>query len=224
MIQKNLNEENQEITDKAYEIYEKNGSRDGKDSKDWLEAERLLGRQPNPREKSNTIRNLLLVIIGLLCLIVLLMIGRSVYRSEVSLSQKSLHDLRSMMVVQHPQAKDESVLLGDTHFDFDQFTITAAAKTLLDKDVQVLNENPGMHVRMAGYTSAKGSEESNQALSEKRAAAVKDYLVEKGIAPERITVVGYGRTRPAVYEVNPGDIHSIEAKTNMRVLFEVVVE
>ncbi len=77
---------------------------------------------------------------------------------------------------------------------------------------------------MAGYTSAKGSEDVNQELSEKRANAVRDYLIEEGIAPERITVIGYGRTRPAVYEVTPGDIDSKEALANMRVLFEVVVE
>jgi len=48
--------------------------------------------------------------------------------------------------------------------------------------------------------------------------------VDKGISPERITVIGYGRTKPAVYEVAPGDINSKEAKANMRVLFEVVVK
>ena len=53
-----------------------------------------------------------------------------------------------------------------------------------------------MKVRMAGYTSADGTEEDNQKLSERRANSVRDYLIDKGIAPERITVVGYGRTKP----------------------------
>jgi OOP family OmpA-OmpF porin len=77
---------------------------------------------------------------------------------------------------------------------------------------------------MAGYTSAIGSEEVNQDLSEKRANTVRDYLIEKGITPERITVIGYGRTKPALYEIEPGNINSKEAKANMRVLFEVVVK
>jgi len=94
----------------------------------------------------------------------------------------------------------------------------------LDKDVQSLKENSNINVRMAGYTSATGTEEVNQKLSEQRANAVRDYLIEKGIAPERITVIGYGRTKPAVYEVKPGDITSNEAMANMRVLFEVVVK
>jgi len=57
-----------------------------------------------------------------------------------------------------------------------------------------------------------------------RANAVRDYLIEKGIAPERITTIGYGSTKPAVYEVTPGDINTKEAKANMRVLFEVIVK
>jgi outer membrane protein OmpA-like peptidoglycan-associated protein len=226
MMQKSLNEESQEITEKAYEIYQENGSKDGRDGKDWLEAERRLGQQT--KEHSNTVRNFLLAIIGLLCLIVILMLGQFFYQAEVNLFRQSLNELESMMVAgavaREASANHEFVILGDTHFEFDQYTITNQARTLLDKDVRVLKEYPGMHVRIAGYTSAQGSEEINQILSEKRAVAVKEFLVEEGIAPERITVIGYGRTKPALYEVNPGDVHSVEARANMRVLFEVVVE
>ena len=81
-----------------------------------------------------------------------------------------------------------------------------------------------MKVRMAGYTSAQGTEDNNQKLSERRANAVRNYLVEKNIAQERITIIGYGRTKPALYEVSPGEINTREAKANMRVLFEVVVK
>lgn len=90
--------------------------------------------------------------------------------------------------------------------------------------MQVLKENPKTNVRVAGYTSATGTEEINQKLSEARANEVRNYLIEKGIEAERITVIGYGRTKPALYEVTPGDIDSPEAKANMRVLFEVVVK
>ena len=61
-------------------------------------------------------------------------------------------------------------------------------------------------------------------MSERRANAIRDYLIEKGIAPERISVIGYGRTRPALYEVTPGDVNSKEALAKMRVLFEVIVK
>ncbi len=73
-------------------------------------------------------------------------------------------------------------------------------------------------------TQLKADIDVNQKISEKRANAVRDYLIEKKIAPERITTIGYGRTKPALYEVTPGDVNSQEAMANMRVLFEIVVE
>jgi outer membrane protein OmpA-like peptidoglycan-associated protein len=142
----------------------------------------------------------------------------------MELSDKNLSDLKVMMLVLDQKADEKVVAFGDTHFDYGKSTLTSEAKTLLEKDVQVLKENPTMKVRMAGYTSAQGTEESNQALSEGRANAVRSYLIEKGIAPGRITVIGYGRTKPAMYEVAPGDINTREAKANMRVLFEVIVK
>jgi outer membrane protein OmpA-like peptidoglycan-associated protein len=73
-----------------------------------------------------------------------------------------------------------------------------------------------MNVRMAGYTSAEGTKAVNQQLSEDRANSVRNYLVEKSVAAKRISVIGYGRTKPALYEVSPGNINSPEAKANMR--------
>jgi len=129
-----------------------------------------------------------------------------------------------MMLVLDPKADEEVVVIGDAHFDFNKSTLTSEAKAYLNKDIQVLKDNPNMNVRMAGYTSAKGTEEVNQKLSEERANMVRNYLIENGIKAERITVIGYGRTKPALYEVSPADINSPEAKANMRVLFEIVVK
>jgi OOP family OmpA-OmpF porin len=129
-----------------------------------------------------------------------------------------------MMVVLDPKPDEEVAVFGDTYFDFNQATLSLKAKALLDKNIQVLKEKPTINVRMAGYTSAEGSEEVNQKLSEERANSVKNYLIAKGIKAQRITVIGYGRTKPAVFEVTPGDIDSQEAKANMRVLFEIVVK
>jgi outer membrane protein OmpA-like peptidoglycan-associated protein len=246
MLQKEMNKENTEIEDKAFELYTKHGSKDGSDSADWLEAERQIGEESKSKrrqigeqsrlehrqigEQSRSKRDkqtkgILYVIVGLLCAIVvilLLTLFKETPRAE--LSELSLSKMKIMMLVMDPVANEKVVVFGDTHFDFGESALSQEAKTLLDKDVQVLKENPQTDVRMAGYTSAKGSEEVNQALSEKRANAVRDYLIEEGIAPERITVIGYGRTRPALYEVTPGDINSKEAMANMRVLFEVVVK
>jgi len=224
MIQKNLNDENKEIKDKAYELYKKHGFKDGNDFVDWLEAERQLGEKTKSK-RNKQVKGILFTIVGILCVIVaILLITLFKKTPPVKLSEQSMSELKVMMLVLDPKDDEKVVVFGDTHFDYNKATLSESAKTMLDKDVQGLKENPLMKVRMAGYTSAEGTEEDNQQLSERRANTVRDYLIEKGIAPERITVIGYGRTRPAVYEVTPGDINSKEAHANMRVLFEVVVK
>lgn len=223
-MQKELNEENKEIKSKAYELYEKHGFKDGNDFVDWLEAERQTGKQSRLIRRKQ-MQNILLAIVGILCVIVVILLFMLFRQSpKMELSAKNLSDLRIMMLVLDQKADEEVVAFGDTHFNYNESTLTNEAKTLLDKNVQVLKENPTMKVRMAGYTSAQGSAESNQKLSEGRANAVRGYLIEKGIAPARITIIGYGRTKPALYEVSPGDINTKEAKANMRVLFEIVVK
>jgi len=224
MIQKDLNEENKVIKAKAYELYKAHGFKDGNDFVDWLEAERQLGEQSRSKRRKQT-RGMFLVLAGLLVVIItilLFMFFKNV--PPVVLSEQSLSQLKVMLLVLDPKVDEKVVVFGDTHFAFDQDTLSQEARTLLDKNVQSLKENPKINVRMAGYTSAKGTEEVNQKLSERRANAVRDYLIAQGIASERITVIGYGRTRPAVFEVTPGNIDSKEALANMRVLFEVVVK
>jgi outer membrane protein OmpA-like peptidoglycan-associated protein len=224
MIQKELNEENKEIKSKAYELYEKHGFKDGNDFVDWLEAERQTGRRSRLKSRKQ-MQSILFAIVGILCVIVvilLIMLFRP--NSKTELSEKNLSDLKVMMLVLDQKADEEVVAFGDTHFAYNKSTLTDEAKMVLDKNVEALKENPKTKVRMAGYTSAKGTEDSNQRLSEERANSVRNYLVEKGISPRRITIVGYGRTKPALYEVSPSNINTEEAKANMRVLFEVVVQ
>ena len=232
MLQKELNEENKEIKNKAYELYEKHGFKDGNDFVDWLEAEKQTRKPEVKKQTTNRsgskqnkpMRNILLAIVGMLCVIVVILLIMLFNRnSKMELSEKSLADLKVMILVLDPKDDQKVLAFGDTHFDFDQSTLSDKAKILLNKDVLLLKENPRTNVRMAGYTSAQGTEDVNQKMSERRANSVRDYLIEEGIAPERITVIGYGRTRPAMYEVTPGNINSKEALANMRVLFEVVV-
>ena len=245
MLQEDLNEENTEIKNKAYEIYEKHGFKDGNDFVDWLEAEKQtvkleeenrsrkleVKRKTAKRSRAKVskkykqMKNILLAIVGMLCIFVLILLIMLFMKSpQMELSEKSLSDLKVMMLVLDPKDDEKVVVFGDTNFDYSKSTLNQEAETLLEKDVQVLKDNPQINVRMAGYTSAQGSEKVNQELSEKRANAVRDFLIEKGITPERISVIGYGRTRPAVYEVTPGDVNSKEALANMRVLFEVIVK
>ena len=117
------------------------------------------------------------------------------------------------------------ITLEDSHFFFDSYALTENGKTILNYNARILKANPKMKIRIAGYTSASGTAEYNQKLSERRAASVKDYLVkEGGIAQDRLTKIGYGETSPAEYEAVPSDIYSEAAHTNMRVIFEIIVQ
>jgi len=124
-----------------------------------------------------------------------------------------------------PQAEVKLIILEEEHFDFDKSTLTSTGVAIMERNILVFKENPEMKVRIAGYASASGTDEYNQKLSERRAKTVQDYLVkEGGIAPGRMTTIGYGETRPATYEPIPSDIESKAAKANRRVLFEILVK
>jgi len=117
------------------------------------------------------------------------------------------------------------LVFEDIHFNFDKSTLTPEAKRLLKKNIQLLKDNPETQVRIAGYTSASGTEAYNQKLSERRASAVKAYLINEGIiSRDRLSTIGYGESNPAVYEARPKDLYSKAAKANMRVLFEIIVQ
>ena len=124
-------------------------------------------------------------------------------------------------------SKPQVVILAleDIHFDFDKSTLTPEAQTILKRNIQILKDNPNAKVRIAGYTSAMGTDAYNHKLSERRAMAVQEYLVKEGvITRDRLSTIGYGEANPAMYEAAPKQIYSKAAKANMRVLFEVVVK
>ncbi len=134
--------------------------------------------------------------------------------------------VEKVKAVAQPKVEAEVVLaFEDVHFSLESSSLTPNAKAILKRSVKILKENPNAKIRIAGYTSASGTEEFNQGLSERRAKAVRDYLVqEKVVDPARLTMIGYGENRPAIREVAPEKIYSKAAKANMRVLFVVLVQ
>ena len=81
-------------------------------------------------------------------------------------------------------------------YDFDKATLRPESAEALDAIVRTLNENPGINVEMGSHTDRVGSDAYNNRLSERRARSVVDYLVAAGIAPERLTWRGYGKSQP----------------------------
>lgn len=87
--------------------------------------------------------------------------------------------------------------LRGVNFDFDRDTLRSDSVAVLDETVEILRRHPDLRVEVAGHTDSKGSEAYNQALSERRARAVYDYLIEQGIDASRLSGPnGYGETQP----------------------------
>ncbi len=82
------------------------------------------------------------------------------------------------------------------NFGFDSSNLTSTAKANLDKLAQVLINNPDTNVNIYGHTDSKGTDEYNQALSERRANSVKSYLVSTGVAASRLFAMGVGEKEP----------------------------
>ena len=90
-------------------------------------------------------------------------------------------------------------------FAFDSSDLTATAKTNLDKLATILVNNPDTNINIYGHTDSKGTDVYNQALSERRANAVKNYLTGKGIASSRMFAKGMGEAEPiATNETDAG--------------------
>jgi len=82
-------------------------------------------------------------------------------------------------------------------FDFDSDVLRPDALPILEPVIAVLNQSPGVPLEIEGHTCNIGTAEYNLALGERRAEAVKRYLIKRGIATQRITTVTYGEERPA---------------------------
>ena len=81
------------------------------------------------------------------------------------------------------------------YFDLDKWNIREDAAVELAKIVEVLHENPNMKIAVRSHTDSRQTHQYNQILSDKRAQSTRDWLIAKGIAPERLTAKGYGETQ-----------------------------
>ena len=99
--------------------------------------------------------------------------------------------------------KTALIKVGDrVLFGYDSSELDDDDRSVLDNQAKFLNQNPSLKVTIEGHCDERGTREYNLALGEKRASAVKDYLISVGINSERISVVSYGKERPQVLGSN----------------------
>jgi len=84
----------------------------------------------------------------------------------------------------------------DVYFDFDRYSLRPEATRVLDEAVTALRENATLRVEIEGHTCNIGTAEYNLALGDRRANAVREYLVSRGVTADRLRTVSYGEERP----------------------------
>jgi peptidoglycan-associated lipoprotein len=86
--------------------------------------------------------------------------------------------------------------LGDAFFETDRFDLTPASRDALTQNAAWLQKHPTISILVEGHCDERNTREYNLALGERRASAVRDYLVFLGIDPQRIQIISYGEERP----------------------------
>lgn len=111
----------------------------------------------------------------------------------------------------------EKIVLRGINFDFDKYSIKGEFIPVLDEAARILNNRKEVSVEIAGHTCWVGTDAYNQKLSEKRAHSVYDFLVNKGVGSDRLSVVGYGEKQPVA------DNHTVQGRRmNRRVEFLIM--
>lgn len=112
--------------------------------------------------------------------------------------------------------------LPNIHYDYDKWFIRTDAASELDHVVQVMNEHPTMTIMLTSHTDSRGNDAYNMELSNKRAAAAREYIVSKGIAGSRIQAEGRGESQPVNQCTNgvscSEQAHQANRRTEVQVL------
>jgi outer membrane protein OmpA-like peptidoglycan-associated protein len=108
-------------------------------------------------------------------------------------------------------------LAGDILFDFDKADLRPVAEPALQQVVEIIKQYPKAKVSIDGYTDAKGEEAYNLRLSERRAVAVKNWLVQKGgVDGKRIKTKGWGKAKPVAPNTHPDRSDNPEGRQKNR--------
>jgi peptidoglycan-associated lipoprotein len=114
-------------------------------------------------------------------------------------------------------------VLENIYYDLDSANIRPDAARELDKLVQILVDNPEITIELSSHTDSIASVEHNMDLSQRRAQSAMNYLIQRGISPDRMTAKGYGELRPIARNTNPDGTDNPEGRQrNRRTEFKIL--
>ncbi len=103
---------------------------------------------------------------------------------------------RRVLILPLPDSNRTEELQGLFYFDFDQAIVKRQGHAELNKHAQFLGSNPRMRIRLEGHADERGTREYNLALGERRANAIRGYLVRQGASRSQIEVISFGEEKP----------------------------
>ncbi len=92
----------------------------------------------------------------------------------------------------------QTITDGVIYFEFNKFDIAPEYKAILNQKATIMRQYPSIRVRIEGNCDARGTQEYNLALGERRARAAYEYMVLLGVNPNQMEIISYGKERPAV--------------------------
>jgi len=122
--------------------------------------------------------------------------------SDKAAMRAQLSEQLNRILETRDSARGLIVSMSDVLFDTGQFTLKPGAREKLSKVAGILIAYPGLNIEVGGYTDNVGGDAMNQKLSENRAGAVRDYLVQQGVATNSVSSKGYGNTLPVASNDN----------------------
>ena len=138
--------------------------------------------------------------------------------ATVALVKKKFDEVGITILKEEVITAEKIEILEKVFFDVNRATIKGDSYPLLDQVARVLVDHPELaRIRVEGHTDARGSASANRALSTRRAQSVLTYLVNQGVAPERLEAVGFGPDRP----LDPGRTPEAHDR-NRRVEFVII--
>ncbi|HIA10876.1 MAG TPA: hypothetical protein EYN69_02245 [Flavobacteriales bacterium] len=117
-----------------------------------------------------------------------------------------------------PKIPIGEIAIEGIYYDYDKWDLRPESETTLDSLVYFLNVNNNITIELSSHTDDRGQENYNLKLSQRRAQSVVDYLIKKGIDIERLTPVGYGKSKPVIENAETEEEH----QKNRRTAFEVL--
>jgi len=126
-------------------------------------------------------------------------------------------------IVLDKKEKDISFVLENIFYEFNQWYIRPDAAIELDKLVQILIDNPELKIELSSHTDSIGSDSYNLELSQRRAQSAVDYIIQRGIAPDRLVPKGYGESKPIARNTHPdGSDNPAGRQKNRRTEFKIL--